>query len=254
MLVEILLGVIQGIAEWLPISSSGHLALFQQYFHTGTPVIYDIMLHVATLIVIFIVFWDEILKMIKAVLRFDFSSDHGRLALFIIIGSIPTAIIGLLFQNMFLGLFTNVTAIGVALVINGIILSLTKHSRGSRKLTWVDSLIVGAAQGVAIIPGLSRSGLTISAGLFRGVERRTIAAFSFLLAVPAIIGAALLESRDLVVGSLNYSALAVSMLVSMVVGYFALKFLLKLVLNKKLYVFAYYCWIAGLLIIITQSI
>ncbi len=254
MLVEIMLGLIQGIAEWLPISSSGHLVLFQEYFHTGTPVIYDIMLHVATLLVIFIVFWDEIVKMARAVLRFDFSSEHGRLFIFIIIGSIPTAIIGLLFQNLFLSLFTNITAVGVALIINGIILSLTKHTKGKKRLTWIDSIIIGTAQGIAIIPGLSRSGLTISAGLFRGVERKAIAAYSFLLAVPAIIGAALLQSRDLVVGTINYPALAISMIVSIVVGYFALKFLLRLVLNKKLHMFAYYCWILGMIIIITQSI
>jgi len=254
MFVEIILGIIQGITEWLPVSSSGHLVIFQQYFNTNTPIIFDIMLHVATLFVILIVFWDDIQKIISSVFKLDFKSHHGRLFIFIIIGSIPTAIIGLLFEDFFLSLYTNLTAVGIALIINGIILSTTKHMKGKKKLSKIDSLLVGTAQGLAIIPGISRSGITISTGLIRGVDRKTIASFSFLLAVPAIIGAALLESRGLAIGNINFLSLGLSMLVSIVVGYFALKFLLRLVLQKKLYLFSYYCWILGLIIILTQSI
>ena len=251
---EIILGIIQGIAEWLPISSSGHLVIYQQLFQTKTPVIFDIMLHVATLIVIFLVFYKEILAMIKAIFKLDFKSKYGKLAMLIIIGSIPTAIIGLAFHDFFISLFSNLTAVGIALIINGIILSISKHAKGIKKIKTVDAIIIGIAQGFAIIPGISRSGITISTGLLRGIDRKSIAAFSFLMSVPAIIGAAILEGQNLIVADINYLVLSISMLVSVVVGYYSLRLLLHLVLRKKLHLFSYYCWILGIFIIVTQSI
>jgi len=250
---EIILGLIQGLTEWLPVSSSGHLVIYQQLFNTGTPVVVDVMLHVATLLVILLVFWKDIIEMLAAVVTLDFRSKYGKLAILIVIGSIPTAIIGLVFHDVFIGLYSNLTYVGIALMINGTILFSTKFFKGNGKIRVLDSMIIGIAQGIAIIPGISRSGITISTGLFRGVDRKAAAAFSFLLAVPAIAGAAILESRNLT-ADIDYLALGSAMIVAVIIGYLSLRLVLKIVLRKKLHYFSYYCWIVGAIILVAQAI
>jgi undecaprenyl-diphosphatase len=254
MINEILLGVIQGITEWLPISSSGHLVIFQQLFNTNSPIIFDVMLHVATLFVILFVFFEEIKNIISSFLKFDFNSTYGKLGIMIIVGSIPTAIIGLTFHDFFISLYSNLTAVSIALIINGFILFFTKYTKGSKKIKIFDAVLIGIAQGLAIIPGISRSGITISTGLYKGLNRKSVAAFSFLLSVPAILGATILEGKDLLVENINYFSLGISMLVSIIIGYIALKLLLKLVLNKKLYLFSYYCWFIGIILLLYTTI
>ena len=246
---EIILGLIQGITEWLPVSSSGHLVIYQEFFNTGTPLIVDIMLHLATLIVIFLVFYKEIFKIILAFLRFDFKSPSGRLGMYMVIGSIPTAIIGLAFESVFEALFSSLAAVGFALIINGLVLLTTAKMKGRKKLTPVNVFFIGIAQGLAIVPGISRSGITISAGLFQGIERNTAATFSFLLSVPAIIGAALFKIRDLSSTDINIAPLIIGMIVSVIVGYAALKLLLKIIQKKQIHYFAPYCLILGVFIL-----
>jgi len=250
---EIILGLIQGITEWLPISSSGHLVIYQEFFNTGTPLVVDIMLHLATLIVIILVFYKEIFKIIQAALRFDFNSQYGKLGKYLLIGSVPTAIIGLAFEDIFEMMFSSLTAIGIALIINGLILFSTAKMNGKRRLGTVSAFFVGVAQGLAIVPGISRSGITISAGLFQGIERNTAATFSFLLSVPAIIGAALFKIKDLALPEIHTPSLIIGMVVSVIIGYVALKLLLKIVQKKKIHYFAPYCVILGFLIL-SQSI
>lgn len=245
----VLLGIVQGITEWLPISSSGHLVLFQEWLGLDVPIIFDIMLHVATLSVILLVFWKEARGILGAALRLDFKSKDGKMLLFIISGSIPTAIIGLVFLDFFKGLFQNANAVGIALIINAVVLFLTRFADGIKKLKLPDALLIGIAQGIAITPGISRSGITISTGLFRGIEKKTLAAFSFLLSVPVIIGAAVLESRDLVVEDIAIMPLLAGMVVSVVVGYLSLRLLLKVVMKQKLHLFSYYCLALGLVIV-----
>ena len=243
----LILGIVQGITEWLPVSSSGHLVLLQQYFGLDVPVAFDVILHVGTLIVILLVFWKDILAIIKSTfaLRWD---ANTKLLLFIVLGSIPTALIGWFFHDFFIGLFSNVAAVGIALLLTGTLLFLSKFPKDNKQLNWWKSVVVGIAQGVAIIPGISRSGSTISTGLFMGIERKKVARFSFLLSVPAVIGATMLEAKDLVL--VDVGAVVVGTLAAVIVGYFALKYLLKLIQERKFYYFAYYCWILGIVVLL----
>jgi len=246
---EIVLAIIQGITEWLPVSSSGHLVMYQELFKTGTPVFFDLVLHFATLFVIFAVFYKEIIGVIKAVVKLDFKSEDGKLAYYLVLGTIPTAIIGLVFHDLLLSLYHNLTAVGCALIINGFILFFTKKISKKGRITAVKSLWVGLAQGAAIIPGISRSGSTISTALYLGISRRKAAAFSFMLAIPTIIGATILEF-DMNSAGISGRTIIISAVIAMVVGYVSLKLLLKLVLQKKLHYFSYYCWAVGALILL----
>ena len=253
-LIQILiLAIIQGITEWLPISSSGHLVIVQQYLGLKeVPLIFDVTLHVGTLCVVVIAFRNDIIEIAKALYKRDFESEEGRLALYIALGSIPTALIGFLFHNFFQLLFTSTLAVGAALIITGFILYSSKLRKDGKALNYLDSLLIGIAQGVAIAPGISRSGITLSTGFLRKVKKEVVFRYSFLLSIPAVIGATVMESRDLVASELDVVALLFGVIVSMMVGYVSLKLLLKTVLKGKFHLFAYYCWIAGLIIIIFQ--
>ncbi|MFQ5758584.1 MAG: undecaprenyl-diphosphate phosphatase [Candidatus Bathyarchaeia archaeon] len=253
----LILAIIQGITEWLPISSSGHLVIVQKYLlHEQPPLIFDVALHIGTLCVVLAVFWRDIVGVLKALFRLDFKADEGRLALFIAVGSIPTALIGYFFHDILESFFYNVLVVGVALVVNGIFLFFSKRRGDDKKLDYLDSLLIGIAQGTAIIPGISRSGLTITAGLLRKVEKKTAFTYSFLLSVPAVIGATILEfssayaSNELVIGGVDIATMFFGVVVSMVTGYVSLKLLQKLVMSEKFHLFAYYCWLAGMVIIL----
>ncbi|MFH0870662.1 MAG: undecaprenyl-diphosphate phosphatase [archaeon] len=242
----IILGIVQGITEWLPISSSGHLVLFQELFGFGANVAFDVMLHVATLLVILIVFWKDILAIIKSLFAWRWD-EHTRMLLFIVLATIPTALIGLLFKDWLLGLFTNMLLLGVFFIINGIILLMTRFAKEGKELGWKHSIMMGFAQGLSIIPSLSRSGLTISTGMFFGVKKENLVKLSFLMAVPAILGAAILELNQLVMTDLM--PMIAGTVVSLVVGYISLRWLIKLVENSKFHEFGYYCIAIGLIIL-----
>lgn len=243
----IILGIVQGITEWLPISSSGHLMILHELFGFGTDVAFDVLLHVATLVVILIVFWKDILAILKSLFAWRWD-ENTKLLLFIVLATIPTALFGLLLQDWLLGLFTNLLLLGVFFVINGLILLMTKFIAAPKKtLNWWQSLVIGLAQGLSIIPSLSRSGLTISTGMFLGIKKENLIKFSFLMAVPAIIGAAILELDKLVITDIV--PVIAGTLASLVVGYLSLRWLIKLVEKSKLYEFGYYCIIVGLVIL-----
>jgi undecaprenyl-diphosphatase len=245
----LLLGLVQGITEWLPVSSSGHLVVVQKLLGLEGSVAYDVLLHVATLIVIVAVFWKDIAKILPALIKLDFRSEYGRLALFIVLASIPTAVIGYVFRDFFVSLFSNLLVVGVALIANGVLLFSTKFAKAVKKVNYKDSVLIGIVQGIAIIPGISRSGSTISVGLLRGIKKTDAARFSFLLAIPAIIGAAGLEFKSLYITSAEIFPVAIGMVAAMVVGYLSLKFLLSIVMRGKFNLFSCYCWIVGLIII-----
>ena len=163
----VILAVIQGLTEWLPVSSSGHLVIAQNFLGLNPPLIFDVMLHVGTLIVVLAVFRNDILDILKALVKGDFKTDQGKFALYIVTGSIPIAIIGVTLYDSIKSLFSNLLATGVALVITGCILFFSEKRAGTKKMGIIDSMLVGLAQGIAIIPGISRSGITISTGLLR---------------------------------------------------------------------------------------
>jgi len=236
MLEYILLGIVQGLTEWLPVSSSGHLVIFQQLFNIKVDLFYDIWLHVGTLIVLLLFFYKDIINISK------------KWIFYIIIGSIITGLIGFVFYDILKSFFSNLLVVGLGLIFTGIILFLSKYFNGKRKLNKKDAVLLGLAQGIAIIPGVSRAGLTISTGLFRGMDKEKVFKFSFLLSIPAIVGALVLEgSRTSFSLSFNH---VIGLVFSVVVGYLSLKWLFNIVKKRKLHYFSYYCLIVGLIVLV----
>jgi len=259
----LILAIVQGITEWLPISSSGHLALVQRLMQQcnpewqNVPVLFDVMLHVGTLFVVLVTFWRDITKILKAVAQLNFKTEEGELALYIIVGSIPTAIIGFLFQDIFESFFSNLSAVGLAFLFTGILLYASELRKDeNRSLNYLDVLLIGTAQGIALIPGVSRSGATISTGLLRRVKREKAFQYSFLLFIPAVIGAtvgtSVKEWHNLAAADVNVVSIFFALIVTMTVGYIFLKLLFRMVVKKRFHVFAYYCWVLGFIIILTQ--
>ena len=250
-LIEIfILAVIQGLTEWLPVSSSGHLVITQKVLGLNLPLIFDVILHVGTLIVVLIVFRKDIIDIIKAVVKRDFENEEGRLALFIVVGSVPLAIIGFIVHDVIESLFSNLLAVGVALIITGWVLFFSERRVGNRKMGYLDVLLIGLAQGITIIPGVSRSGVTVATGLLRKIDKATAFRYSFLLSVPAVLGATVMESRDMILGNIDMAPLFLGATISMIVGYISLKLIQKIVMNEKFHLFAYYCWTVGIAIIL----
>jgi len=245
----IALGIIQGITEWLPVSSSGHLAAAQELFGLKATLFFDVVLHLGTVAVVVLVFRKDIVGITRSVLRRDFKSMEGRLFLFILLGSVPTALIGFFFHDMFALFFMNTLVVGLALIANGFVLIFSERRKGRRDLGWKDSLLIGTAQGIAIIPGISRSGLTISAGLLQGVRKEAVARYSFLLMLPAVMGALIFEAGLLNWSEIDMGSMFAGFAASLAVGYLSLRFLLRIIMRSQFHRFAYYCWFAGLVLI-----
>lgn len=266
----IILGIFQGIAEFLPISSSGHLVLLQSLFKIQEGnLFFAKMLHLGTLISIFIVYFNDIIIIIKEffILTYDLfryrklriDNEYKRLGLMIIVGSIPTGIIGILFSDFFEKLYSSVTIVGLALIVTGILLwaaeKLPPRNKKANDMKIYDALIIGLFQGFAITPGISRSGSTIVGGLFRGFNKKLATKFSFLLALPATFGAGLLGIKDALSESSAIAIdlpLIVGVTISAITGVFAINILIKVLEKGKLHYFSYYVWIIGSIIIFKQ--
>jgi undecaprenyl-diphosphatase len=247
-----ILGIIQGIAEWLPISSTGHLRLADHFLGLDLPILYAITLHIGTLIVIFIFFRKDIKNMLTALAHRDFKSENGKLIPLIIVGSVPTALVGasLVLSNIIETVFNQVTPIALALIVCGFLLYASKLARENTDvLSYKTALVFGIAQGIATLPGISRSGTTIAVALLLGLKREKAFRFSFLMSIPAIIGALGLtlfqEHEALMQSGFGLAEIAVGALVAMLVGYVALYAVHKTIENKKFYLFAFYCWVFG---------
>lgn len=245
----LILAIIQGLTEWLPVSSSGHLVIAQQFLGLNPPLIFDLILHIGTLGVVLISFRKDILKILKALVKKDLRSDEGKLAFFIIVGSVPIAVIGFIFKENIEQLFSSLLAVGVALFINAGVLFFSERRKGNKKMGTLDSFLIGIAQAAALIPGVSRSGLTVSTGLLNRINKKTAFRFSFLLSIPAILGATLFEFRDISTVNIELTSIVVGTGLSMVVGYVSLKLLQHIVMSEKFHLFAYYCTILGVAII-----
>ncbi len=255
----IILGIIQGLTEWLPISSTGHLRLTEHVMGITVPVLFDVALHVGTLFVVLLFFRREVREMVLAIVHSNLKSKYGKMAPLIIVGVIPTLIIGLFFGTMVEGLFVGVVPIAAALMLSGAALFATRLSKeGTEEIRYSTAIIVGVVQGLAIIPGLSRSGLTIAVALLLGVERRRAFVFSFLISIPAILGALAFTSytqfAELAATGLEWNEILAGVLAAILVGYFALKLLRKTIMKKKLYLFAFYCCTLGAAIILTNTL
>jgi undecaprenyl-diphosphatase len=250
----IILGLIQGLTEWLPISSTGHLRLTEHFLDLKVPILFDVLLHAGTLIVTLLFFHKDIKNILVALGKRDFKTENGKLIPLIIVGTIPTALIGLIFGNAIEALFSNLLPIAGAFVICGVVLYSSKIGNEKKEsIGYLEALVIGTAQGIAIIPGISRSGLTIAVALLLGTKREKAFKFSFLLSVPAIIGALGLtlyeQHAALVLAGVGWTEILVGVVVSMVVGYFALNLLRKIIAHKKFYFFAFYCWLLSIVLI-----
>jgi undecaprenyl-diphosphatase len=261
------MGVFQGIAEFLPISSSGHLALLQHLFNIREGnLFFTEMLHFGTLISIIIVYFKDIARIIYEFLqlvrllitgkRNIRLTKHQWFGLLILVGSVPTAIIGLTLKDFFESLYTSIIPIGIAFIVTGILLWFAenrgKQGKDVGDVKIKDAILIGIFQGIAIIPGISRSGSTIVGGLFRGLKKPVATEFSFLLALPATLGAFLLGMKDVAESGAAHinGPLILGVLLSAVTGVFAIKALIRILNNNKLKYFSYYLWILGIITII----
>ena len=247
----VILGIVQGVTEFLPISSSGHLVVFQHFMQIDEGLTLDVFLHFGTLLAVILVFWDDIKGMVT------FRKEYRKLTYYVLLGSIPAGVIGILFEDVFEQLFSTLLVVGIALLVTGTLLWLSdrieNEEKSLKEMKLSDAVVVGFAQAFAIIPGISRSGSTIVGGLFKGLERRLAAKFSFLLSVPVIGGATLLETKNLFsegLGSITVGEICIGIFSAAIAGYFSIKLLLKLIRQEKLSIFAYYCWFAGISVVI----
>ncbi len=250
----IILGIVQGLTEFLPISSSGHLVIFQNLLGFSEPeLLLDSALHLGTLVAVCIYFRSDLRKMVFEAWKFDFRKSNESLLLWVIVGTVPTGLIGLIFRSPLESLFGSINMTGTMLIVTGIIIAVTKlipEEYGKRtSLGMVIALAVGSAQGLAIIPGISRSGATIVCGLLCGLDRDLAARFSFLLSLPAIAGALILQLDSAALERVGLAPLLCGFVCSAVVGLLALRILMGMVRRGRLYYFAPYCWAIGLIIV-----
>lgn len=259
MLQALILGLVQGATEFLPISSSGHLVLVPWFLGWEDPgLAFDTFLHLGTLVAVLAYFrrdlWSLALAWAGSLRKRGLDDPQARVAWLIIWGTLPAVVMGFTLKDLFERLFAAPVWVSILLLVTGLLLFLGERVRRSegrmKSLTWLDALIVGLAQGVAIAPGVSRSGATISAGLWRGLGREEAARFSFLLATPAILGANLLQLWGLarVSGAGEVApTLLLGFLAAAVSGYLAIRFFLGFLKRRSLHPFSLYCWLLGTL-------
>ena len=247
----IVLGIVQGLTEFLPVSSSGHLVILQRLIgFTGPDVLFDTFLHMGTLVSVCIVFKNDLFSMGRSLVRRDMKSPEMRLVFLICIGTIPTALLGYFFRDFFERQFSAVLPAAAMLLVTGCVLFLAdrvaNNAKSQKEIRKRDAFSIGFVQGASLLPGLSRSGSTISTGIFLGLERSLAARFSFLLSIPAIAGAGMIQISEVkeLEGHL-LAPLVIGTLTSTVTGYGAIRILLKVVVRRKLSFFSYYCWALG---------
>lgn len=261
------LGLLQGLTEFLPVSSSGHLVILQHFLGIEEPqIFFDVMVHVGTLVAIIFVYFQDIQELTIVFFRSILDTDSYRHPVkkiktnpelkflwFVILGTIPTAIIALLFKDWLEAAFAYPAVVAIMLIVTGTLLQMPRlrKTETERELKSWDAIRVGIMQGGAILPGISRSGSTISIALFTGVSPETAARYSFLLSIPAITGATILKLKDIGVtfASTSIITVLVGTLTAFLVGYFALKFLIRILNRGKFYVFSYYCWALGVFVL-----
>lgn len=282
---SIFLGIIQGLAEFLPISSSGHLAIFQEVFNIqGASMTFDVMLHFGTLVAIFIAFWNDIKKLFVegiSIVRDFFinlyrffvnlgkkkgqgigyvemvKTPYRKFVMLVIVSTIPTAVIGLLLDNVIEEVSSSLLIVGICLMVTAVLLFVADNcnvgNKRPKNIKYSEAGIVGVVQGMAVLPGISRSGSTITACLLCGFDKSFAVKYSFIMSIPTVIGAVILELKDfskLAVSGTELTYYIVGTVVAAIVGYICIKTMLVLVRGKKFKGFSIYCLIAGLFSII----
>ena len=274
----IILGIIQGLAEFLPISSSGHLALTKAFFgFENGSIAFDVFLHLGTLIAVFAVFYKDIIELIKEFIgivvdivynfvtlisgkkrsfRKIVGTPYRRFVMLVIVSTIPTAVIGVLLKDIVEKASATLIVPGICLLVTAVMLfvsdMLQDGNKNEKTTSWLSAIFIGVCQGVATMPGISRSGTTITAGLVCGMKRDFVVKYSFLMSIPAILGAVVLEIPDMKTDLAKTPAMSylVGVVVSAVVGYLCIKAMLIIVKKKKFKYFAYYCATIGLVAVI----
>jgi undecaprenyl-diphosphatase len=255
LIITIILGLIQGFAEWLPISSTAHLRVAEHFLGFQATPLFNVFLHVGTLGVVIFYFRHDIKVILTALVHRDFHSEYGRFIPLIVVATIPTGIIGLLYDKFLADNYQTLLIIGVTFLIGAALLFASKYGKENQtQITYRKAIVMGAAQGAAGFPGLSRSGSTISSGLLQGVKREMVFKFSFLLSIPAIIGdlsvEAYLQRGTLTQGvGVNPIDLLVGLAITAVAGYLAIVLVKKLVLTKRFHYFAGYTFALGVILI-----
>ncbi len=259
----IILGLIQGITEWLPISSSGHLVIFEELFGVEIPGLsFEVLLNFATFLALIFVFRNELINLIIGFFRYIINKTESNrndflFGIYLIIGILPVTILGLLFEDYIENSLKSLTTVAVALIITGLGLYYISKIEGVRKkLNLSDALWVGLFQAIALIPGISRSGATIFASLYRKLDKELAIKYSFFLAIPVSIGTMLLKIDDLVqqltvTNLFNYS---LAFIVSLISAIFAIKWFIGIINRGKLIYFTYYCVMVGGLVLLYQII
>lgn len=265
----IILGLVQGLSEFLPISSSGHLALLQYFFKIeGESVLaFATLLHLGTLLSIFAVYYKDIFELfleLCATIKDIFTgkgpriniNETRRLGFMIITATIPTALIGLAFQDFFGDLYLSLIAIGAGLLVTGTFLWFAEKMAKGRKsvsnMKFKDAFLIGIFQSIALVPGISRSGATMVGGLFSGLRRELAVRFAFLISIPSVLGAVILEAPAAFEKGVDMELLLpiiVGVVIAAISGFIAIKTMIRVVSNKKLYYFSFYTWILGALVL-----
>jgi undecaprenyl-diphosphatase len=261
-LIAVVLGIVQGFGEFLPVSSSGHLVLLQKVFGISEQTLFfDTMLHAGTLFAVVVVLWNDIVVILRRPIQ--------PLTGFLLIATIPAVVAALVFGEQIEYAFSTGRFLGISFLITAVLLCVaellskrTSNAKGHKKadeMNWLDALIIGIFQAIAIPPGISRSGATISGALSRKLDRDFAARFSFLLSIPAILGALVLNLKDLAkngeaaAGSIGAEVIA-GTFTAAIVGFFAVKLMLKIVREKSLFGFAVYTAVLGILILVDQFV
>jgi len=245
----ILLGILQGLTEFLPISSSGHLVIAQALLGIEGPMLtFDIFVHLGTLAAVIAAFWQDI----KALIRHPWCKTTALLA----VGTVPAVVMGLLLDDLFAAMFSSLIAVALALLLTGLLLRISDGYNGNRRMEDMKlsgALLVGLFQGLAIMPGLSRSGSTIFGALITGLRRDEAARFSFLLSIPVILGAAAKQVLDAGTGGFQlHGTYVLGALTAALCGYAAIRVFLRLLAKKTLRYFSYYCWALAAAVLINQ--
>ncbi len=253
----IILGIVQGFSEFLPISSSGHLVLLQKIFQIEEGALsFDIALHFASLIAVVVVYWKKIIEMIK--------HPFSKLPVYIVLGTIPIAVFGLLFHERIQSFFETGATLGAGFIFTGLVLlyaeSSDRKKRSLNDMNVKDPFIIGTAQALAMLPAVSRSGMTISSSLALGIERKTAADYAFLLSIPAILAAVaqdiykIIKTGENTLAAIGMGPVLIGMTFAAISGFIAVKSMIRLIHKKKLRFFSYYLWGIGLLVLMDQLV
>ncbi|MDW7651017.1 MAG: undecaprenyl-diphosphate phosphatase [Bacillota bacterium] len=252
----VLLGILQGLTEFLPVSSSGHLVIAQDFLGARQPgITFEIFVHFGTLLSVVWVFGADILRVLTHFWR---KGQERHFAVMLFLGIIPTGLMGYFFGDVFKWFYDSTITTGFMLLITGVIVytlcCISPGQKSEGTMTALDALTISVAQGLAIIPGISRSGSTITSALWRGLDRETAVKFSFLVSIPVILGATLLELKEL--SEAGYAGLSggvvYGMIAAFIAGIFAIKIFIHLLKTGRFHFFAYYCWFAGTVTIILK--